>query len=355
LPFLLLVLYRKSRKMDVDLSFLMVALLIIISGNVISFLPAVLGYYSWTVIGIGFIFLYFHYSSLIVARPNIWLTVLIFSLFAFSYGINIILTQYITIENPSVSYNITNPSLTTNFVERMAFLFSNYTAGLLNVVIFGYSFLVTWKVHKRVRGHKTLVDLLAQVILTIFATFIFIRFLFVEVIILLSAIGLVCSSVGIFLLIILYVQYPDYIYLLPFPIHSFMVYNQSGLLCYSRTLVRNPGELQDVDILISGALTAISSLIKETLGQGAQIRMINADQYKIYFKQLQKESGTLAVIAFGETGFFEKSLDRFVKRLDPAMLEKINANIVNSNELEGKIDSAIKSCFPYAEFLPTAR
>jgi len=128
-----------------------------------------------------------------------------------------------------------------------------------------------------------------------------------------------------------------------------MLYNKNGLLCYSRKVQQKRLGMDEKDLIISGAFTAISALINETLGSQAKIRHINAQQFQIYFNTLPNEVGSFVVIAYGATGLFEKSLNRFISMMTMSFFESLNSAGTEMEALEREIDDMIKDAFPYIQ------
>jgi hypothetical protein len=128
-----------------------------------------------------------------------------------------------------------------------------------------------------------------------------------------------------------------------------MIYNKHGLLCYSRKVEQLQPEMEEQDYLITGAFSAITNLIEENLGGGAKIQHINAQQYQIFFNPLPNNSGTLVVIAYGETALFIRSLQRFIANISPELLDSINSPVI-STKLGLNIDNLIQKSYPYVNF-----
>jgi hypothetical protein len=176
-------------------------------------------------------------------------------------------------------------------------------------------------------------------------------FFYVNAYELLTSIALVFSLIGLLLIISNFIIHPDYLYLIPFPIYSFMVFNKAGISCYFRK-VKTLDEVEEgknIEHLMAGALTAVSTMFKEVLGAGANIRYIDADNFIILVTSLPENKGTFIVISRGETALFKKSIIRFTLTWPSELREEIN-EMFDLNEVGPKIDELIKKSFPYVDF-----
>jgi len=126
-----------------------------------------------------------------------------------------------------------------------------------------------------------------------------------------------------------------------------MLYNKNGLSCYLHQVEINSKLNDEKSQLVTGAFTAITSLIQETLGAQAKLERIQARDFQIIFIRLPQDNGTFVVIAHGDTAFFQKSLKRFVSSIKPDLLKLINEDVVEQIELQKQIDAIAKNAFPY--------
>jgi hypothetical protein len=239
----------------------------------------------------------------------------------------------------------------SDFVFNVGVTLASYLQTIMSIIIFGRAVYIINKINKLAKIKATRIELIGLILLLIYRSIFLLRNLVNPAIYMgVMTMGLIISIIGLLILIGNYVRNSEYIYLLPFPIHSVMVYSKSGLLCYIRKFERLTPDMENKDILMTGAFTAIAALIQETLGSQAKIQHINAQQYQIFFNRLPNDSGNLVVISYGETAFFHKSLVRFVKTIDATLLEEINSSN-DLNLLESKIDILIKKAFPYVNFI----
>jgi hypothetical protein len=351
---LFFILFMKSMKLQVDIRYILLALFFVIIGNYLIMMLADEPYFIGQILmSFGFLMLFLHYEAIAYGSPNTKVMNLLITCFSASTILNIMSILYL--QTPAA--NGLDPITTSNILGHSVFLLdigmtlSTYLQTIMIIIIFGRAILIINRINKLAKINATRIELIAIILLLVHRSlFLFRNFVDNSLFINIMTIGLILTIIGLLLFVGNYIRNSDYIYLLPFPIHSIMVYNKSGILCYSRRFEKFNSNMINKDMLITGALTAISSLIQETLGSQARIKHINAQQYQIFFNRLPNDSGKLVVISFGETAFFKKSLERFIKNIDANLLQNIN-EIENVAVLETKLDSLVKKVFPYVNFI----
>jgi len=305
--------------------------------------------------GIGFCSIFFHYEKISKDRPRPLFMGLILMLYSavvvFSFISIISLDAYGSITFDLLSVEITPDFISNHLVLAVSYFGGFYSLSFLIIVIFFRALYVDAKIHMLSKSTPTLIDTFAVALLLAYRV-IYLPRLFIssEVWNLISTVALMLSIIGIFMMIGNYIAHPGYVFFLPFPIHNFMLYNSAGILCYSRKVAQIEPEMEQRDLLISGAFTAISALIQETLGSDADIRHINAKVYQIYFNKLPGDSGTLVAISYGNIKLLSDSLKRFVRLLPNDLNEEINKIGIDMAGLEIKIDDLIQKAFPYVQF-----
>ncbi len=165
------------------------------------------------------------------------------------------------------------------------------------------------------------------------------------------------SLLFIFALVLLMINYlihRDYLYQLPFPIHQIMIMNKAGTLIYNRKVstVKIPNLTVEKEILMGGFITAIFSVVKDTLGSLSPIKYIDTGKYKILFSQIPGNNGIVSIIASGNNIFIQKLLNRFTKSIDIDIINKLAALGAINDELLNKIDSFLIKEFPFLTILP---
>ena len=159
------------------------------------------------------------------------------------------------------------------------------------------------------------------------------------------------GTLGIFLFVFIYIFNINYLYRLPVPIHQIIVYNESGLPFYSRS-VRTKGipSPEIHDMLFAGVVTAISSLMHESFGSITNLRQIDAESIQIYF--VHKYNFSVVIIVSKGTKFLLQSLTvlntLIAKNHSQAIAEK---SIINTSELQEEIDHYIQIAFPYIQIV----
>ncbi len=313
--------------------FLTTALILALIGNIIAFIEndMKVNLYGIFLISIGFFFLYLHFEALISIRPK-----------AFTYIILLGLNSMLFIITLIKSFDLLS--------DDLSFLICSKIMSLGAVIAFSRILIIAIKVNQNAKLKETKLEFIAMLLFLIYAILYFIRNFFIQDVMLyslFSQVSIIFSTLGSIFMVLNYILHPNYIYYLPFPIHSVILYNKNGVISYSRNL-DSVGLLQKFpEIVLSGTFSAISILIKETLGSGAKIQKINADQYQIYFINFPKENMTLAVIALGNTYFFQKSLKKFSKLIPHETLKSMNEPGVNLLDIRPEIDKYLLKAFPY--------
>lgn len=339
---------KKSRRNHIDISFLIGGLLCISLGNFLM----IFGIYQ-RIIGsllqsFGMILIFFHYEAIHSGRPNPVLMTLILALFAICFVLEVLRMNFYYSIGVEIFTNETIPAWDNSVLHNIIKL-TSYLYDIISTITLLNALIIMNKVHKRVQIKATLQELIAIWFLMGYRVIYFVWYFVVpDIKWIVETIALLLSVIGLLILISNYISYPDYLYLLPFPIHSLMLYNQSGISYYSYQNTAQTSMDEDKFQLVTGAFTAISSLIQETLGKNAHLERIQAENFQIFFERLPKDSGTFVVIANGETAFFKKALKRFINALSPEVLININNQIQDLDPIHSEIDSNAKQFFPYA-------
>ncbi len=152
--------------------------------------------------------------------------------------------------------------------------------------------------------------------------------------------------IGIFLLLLNYLTNLDYLYRLPFPIHQIIIYNNSGLCIYSRS-VRTKGidAIFVEEMLFSGLISAISSAIKESLGTSTELRYIDATNKHILLEMYK--GLTIVVVSDNKSKLLVESIKTVNKLIPDDFRENLNTSLVNVSKISDLFDSYIKIAFPY--------
>lgn len=156
----------------------------------------------------------------------------------------------------------------------------------------------------------------------------------------------VMGIIGIFLLLINYLSNLDYLYRLPFPIHQIIIYNNSGLCVYSRT-VRTKGikAITIEEMLFSGLISAISNGIKESLGTTTELRYIDATNKHILLEMYK--GLTIVVVSDNRSKLLVESIKTVNKLIPDDIRNELNGSLINVSKIPNLFDSYIKIAFPY--------
>ncbi|NHJ86611.1 MAG: hypothetical protein FK734_14185 [Asgard group archaeon] len=350
-----IVLLGKSIHLKINITLLILVIVFSAVGNLFAVAFGIIyGQIGSILLGFGFILLFFHYETIASRKPNMIITSMLLMIYALIVGFIIVLMTHLLSDPANLIQANQNPRY--YFIElgilpyKVAFLGQYYLGSLLALISFTRSFIVIIRAYRLSRSKPALVDTIGLFLLIVYRVLFIPRFFVSEELgMLITTIALGFSVIGLLMILINYVINSDYLYLLPFPIHSFMIYNKHGILCYSRKVKQEHPEIEEKDYLITGAFSAISTLIQESLGGNAKIQHINAQEYQIFFNSLPDESGTLVVIAYGETKLFIRSLRRFIANISLKLLQSLdNTVLVSSIELE--IDKVIQQSYPYVDF-----
>ncbi len=351
---LFFILLVKSIKLKVDIRIVLCTVLCITIGNYLAsaYSDEIL-FIGIIILNFGLLILFFHYEAIASGSPNRNVMILLVTMFSAAAMVNILGIIYLQTPAAIGMEALTMTSLLeqTDILLGIGIDISQYLYTIMILIVFARALVIIRRINKQAKIKATRIEMVALVILFVYRLFFLFRSVVSpEMFMSLSTIALGLSIVGLLLFIGNYIVNSDYMYLLPFPLHSLMIYNKTGLLCYIRKFQAVSPEMESKDVLMSGAFTAISALIQETLGGQARIQHINAQQYQIYFHRFPEDAGNLVVTSYGETAFFFKSLARFAKMISAPLLTDLNA-LTDMAILEPKLDTLVKRAFPYIRFL----
>lgn len=350
------IIFLRSRKYRTNINFLMLSLLSIALANTAGGLNLdniIFMLIMTNFLPLGILFLFFHYEFISHPRPRLYLLIYLLGLFLFLLSFKLILAFYILIKNISLDTYYLNLRLSEDIFIRILFQLNNIMQSLIIVSVFVIAFLTIIKELKIIKSRALIIESIGLTFLFIYGFIYLLRdlFFYSNYYEILTSLALIFSLIGLLLIISNFITHPDYLYLLPFPIYNFMIFNEGGTLCYVRKVqgIERDDSKQNLEHLLAGAFTAVSNMFKEVLGAGANIRYIDADKFFILVTSLPNKRGVFVVISEGETGLFKNSIIRFTQTLTPELLEEING-FVDLNALAPKVDELIKSSFPYINF-----
>jgi len=347
---LIILIQIRAQQKKTDISKLTISLGFLATGNFIVTITSDPYLYSLGngIFVLGLLILFLHYEAIANEKPKSVLFYILSGIFLLSTICTIVVLWLLNF--PEVMVVLRQRSFETkDFLMYPLLWLFDFSSILIGMVVFLRAIQIIIRVHKLAHLPATRNEIIALfcLFLNSFFTIPLYYSSSVSFKAILAFMSILVSVLGIIIIMYTYLRYPDYLYLLPFPIHSFMMYNKDGMLCYSRKVQQKKLGMEEKDLLISGAFTAISSLITETLGKQAKIRHINAQQFQIFFKEIPGDKGTFVVIAYGNTSLFEKSLKRFTNILTPTFYELLNEAGIEMSKLEQEIDGLLKKAFPY--------
>lgn len=291
-----------------------------------------------------FYFLYLHYESLSSTKPSFWRHLIV-------YGLAI---SCITILSLSIFGFYKD--------ENMAEILIHFISSIFGAVSILYPLHITLRAHRLTNKRATHIELISILMFLItgilYVGEVLIR-LFENVslnpiLYFIEDFSSLIFLAAIVLLMVNYLIHSDYLYQLPFPIHQIMIINKGGTLIYNRkvSIVKIPNLSFEKEILMGGFMTAIFSVVKDTLGSLSQIKYIDTGKYKIYFSQIPENNEIVSIIASGDNLFIQKSLNRFTNSISTDIIKKISASVLIKDELIDKIDGFLVSEFPFLTILP---
>ncbi|MFW9931716.1 MAG: hypothetical protein ACFFDR_03600 [Candidatus Thorarchaeota archaeon] len=163
--------------------------------------------------------------------------------------------------------------------------------------------------------------------------------------------GDLITFVGLVLLVSIYIRKPDYLYRMPVPIHDVILYNAAGIAVYSR-LVQNKGfeSAKVPEHLMSMAVTAISTLLSESLQTDAQLELIESRNRTLLF-ETQGEL-TVLLICDRATYFVRRSLRILLRSINETVYKRLTAEDFHSDRaLVSQVDQYVAHALPYLIFL----
>lgn len=339
---LLAAFFYQGRRRQRNAPYISLAIILGLVGQTLFFFPAPLLQIGFALITWCFISIYLHFESLASLRPNQW-----FFGIVVGFGIASTIFSFLFLFQLDID-------------TEAILLVQRFIGSIASILAMARSLQIVISIHKQASRKETKIELIGvSLLLTYRITFfVFVcmmiaalsvdmtPFLFIQDFLVTTSLGLVI--VGLFLVILNYTFHPDYIYRLPFPVHSFMIYNEAGISLYNR---RVQAQMEDdyQDMLMSGALTAISQLVQETLGSGARLRHVDADNYKIFLESIGEGKGTLVVIATGGTAAFRRSLQRFIRTIPDSIINALNDLDFDVAGKQKTIDELLFTSFPYLE------
>ncbi len=152
-------------------------------------------------------------------------------------------------------------------------------------------------------------------------------------------IGYLFISIGIFMIGLSYISYKQAAFLQPQRIEVLLVINEAGLLLLEYEFIS--GTIEGDTNLISGAITAISALMKESLGISSEVERIAFHEKELLLKFYK---GVAFVLITSRTSsFLNNSLANFSEKFLHTFEKDLNSVQVNTETFEFIIPELRKS------------
>ncbi len=293
---------------------------------------------------LGFLMFYLYNQSLLRTRPTLFGYSLIWGLFGISTFLSSITIQVMTFPDSSLG-NI--ELLIGNLMSLNMQIWS-----ISGVVVFILPMISEGSLYRKTHFKPLLFETGAIFILLVGRISFFLRdFTSLWDDASFGTMGLFLTLAGLILLLGNYIKNPRYVYLLPQPLRSIMIYSSSGLMIYGkRLIVADYSQAEESqDIMITGAFQAISSLVRETLGAKADLNRIDAGAYQVILTPLPGNVGKLAVISKGVSQALIKSIHRFVSGLPEEVLKQLEQTGFETSHIQAVLDEKVKEAFPYVQ------
>ncbi|MHA2309356.1 MAG: hypothetical protein ACXABJ_08775, partial [Candidatus Heimdallarchaeaceae archaeon] len=124
--------------------------------------------------------------------------------------------------------------------------------------------------------------------------------------------GAIPFSITFGILAIAFIANPFYVYLLPAKINKILIFNEAGLLLYSVRIGKDDPELSH-DVLFSGIITALRSLIAETTGARTDLRKVSFRDKKLLIVENQERNLTTLIVCDSDSFILQTAAKHFTE------------------------------------------
>ncbi len=158
--------------------------------------------------------------------------------------------------------------------------------------------------------------------------------------------GAIPFSVTFGILALAFILNPFYVYLLPAKINKILIFNDSGLLLYSVSIGREQDTIAHQDILVTGTVTALKSLISETTGAQTDLRKVSfRDKKMIVVENADRNVATL-IISDSDAWILQMAAQHFTESFCEQFQEAIREFNGNVAQFE-KASDIVRQVFPF--------
>jgi len=274
--------------------------------------------------------IYLHYESLSREKPNL-------PVFAIITGLLVINLAFFVLF-------LINPS--SLYVSTMYVRFTN----VIGLVIWFYVTTIVFQVFHKIFETQVLIELLA--VFLIFVAHIIYVLGDNSVPFIISVLGNyenladTLSIIGALSIFINYLANIDYLYRTPVPVHQILAYNTAGTPVYNEhVFIQGFQEEVIQEFLFSGIITAITSVMKESIGYKSELKRIESNEHTFLFQHTKNIS--IVLLTSNTTQFLLKSLKLLGDLLSEEIATCHLANMEDYTHTQKTIGKLIKKAFPY--------
>ena len=158
--------------------------------------------------------------------------------------------------------------------------------------------------------------------------------------------GAIPFSITFGILAIAFLLNPFYVYLLPAKINKILIFNSSGLLLYSVSIGREQGTIGPQDILVTGVVTALKSLISETTGAKTDLRKVSFRDKKMIVVENQDRSIATLIISDSDAWILQTAAKHFTENfceMFKTAIKDFDGNVAQFK----KASNIVRQVFPF--------
>ena len=165
----------------------------------------------------------------------------------------------------------------------------------------------------------------------------------------------IISLLGVIGFVITYLTNLDYIYRIPSPVYHILGFDTTGVCFYNKKVKTRGFELKPLqEILLTGVLSAISSLFKDAFQENIFLEQLLSSKYTILLEFSKTDRFAFAIIAAKPTWYVMQSLKQLMKYLEAT--NKVNTfqlrpGLVDLHKAEDIISPLIEKAFPYLDLV----
>ncbi|MCE7741302.1 MAG: hypothetical protein GOP50_02485, partial [Candidatus Heimdallarchaeota archaeon] len=132
----------------------------------------------------------------------------------------------------------------------------------------------------------------------------------------------------------------------PAKINKILIFNDAGLLLYSVSIGREEGTINHQDILVTGTITALKSLISETTGAKTDLRKVSFRDKKMIIVENEDRSIATLIISDSDAWILQTAAKHFTENfceMFQESLSKFDGNVAQFN----KASDIVRQVFPF--------